>query len=125
MSNDIDQLKKAYVILKAKLKKLQMNLNPKKCEILSENQNDLIVDEEENITLYSKTQTKYLGQIINSRGEPMEIIKTSELKRISSAINNTTSMLSRRARIKIYKTYIRCKYQHLIPLIAYNRQPIK
>ena len=27
-------------------------------------------------------------------------------------------MLSRRARIKIYKTYIRCKYQHLIPLIA-------
>ena len=61
MSNDIDQLKKAYVILKEKLKKLQMNLNPKKCEILSENQNDLIVDEEENITLYSKTQTKYLG----------------------------------------------------------------
>ena len=118
MSNDIDQLKKAYVILKEKLKKLQMNLNPKKCEILSENQNDLIVDEEENITLYSKTQTKYLGQIINSRGEPMEIIKTSELKRISSTINNTTSMLSRRARIKIYKTYIRCKYQHLIPLIA-------
>ena len=118
MSNDIDQLKNAYVILKAKLKKLQMNLNPKKCEILSENQNDLIVDEEENITLYSKTQTKYLGQIINSRGEPMEIIKTSELKRISSTINNTTSMLSRRARIKIYKTYIRCKYQHLIPLIA-------
>ena len=118
MSNDIDQLKKAYVILKAKLKKLQMNLNPKKCEILSENQNDLIADEEENITLYSKTQTKYLGQIINSRGEPMEIIKTSELKRISSTINNTTSMLSRRARIKIYKTYIRCKYQHLIPLIA-------
>ena len=27
-------------------------------------------------------------------------------------------MLSRRARIKIYKTYIRCKYQHLITLIA-------
>ena len=80
-----------------------MNLNPKKCQILSENQNDLIVEEEENITLYSKLQTKYLGQIINSRGEPMEIIKMRELKRNSSIINNTTPILSRRTRIKYIK----------------------
>ena len=39
-----------------------MNPNPKKCQILSENQNDLIIDEEENITLYSKIQTKYLDK---------------------------------------------------------------
>ena len=48
----------------------------------------------------------------------MEIIKIWELKHISSTINNKTSMLSRRAWIKIYRAYIRCKYRHLIPLIA-------
>ena len=118
MSNDIDQLRKAYTFFKIKLQTLQMNLNPKKCEIISENENDIIEDDEENIKIYPKNETKYLGQTINYKGETTEIIKLSELKKICSIINNTTSMLSRRARIKIYKIYIKSKYQHLVPLIA-------
>ena len=118
LGKDINSLQKAYRFFKSRIKGLKMELNVNKCELLSDDLNDKIEDNEENITLYSKSTAKYLGQDINSKGEPVNIITQKDLKYISNIINNSSSQLSRKARIKIYSTYIRSRYQHLIPLIA-------
>ena len=118
MSNNLFDLKKTFQYLKSNINSLNMKLNIKKCELLSNNPEDQIVDEQSGEIIQSKLTAKYLGQFINPKGEAADIIKISDIKRISSIINNTTSMLSRRSRIKIYTIYIRSKISHLIPLIA-------
>ena len=95
-----------------------MTLNAKKCELISDNSEDKIIDSKEQITLTTIPQAKYLGQAINCQGEPVNPITTNNIQQISAIINNTNSMLTRRGRIKIYTIYIKSKYQHLIPLIA-------
>ena len=117
MSDNLEDLKNAFSYFKSNISSLNMNLNVKKCELLSETQEE-IADIQTKEIIHSKTAAKYLGQIINPKGEAAELIKINEIKRISTIINNTTSMLSRRARIKIYTIFIRSKFAHLIPLIA-------
>ena len=76
----------------------------------------------QNMNYFHEKTEKYLDQSINSRGETNEIIKLEDIISIKKLINNTPSQLTLRARIKIFTTYIRSKFQHLLPLIAYSGQ---
>ena len=97
-----------------------MKLNLNKCELLSDNPDDKIYDKITGYLLKPQETAKYLGQSINSKGEACDIIRQEDIIKIKQIINNNTTQLTLRARIKIYITYIKSKFQHLIPLIAYS-----
>ena len=122
LSNNINTLNSAFNYFSKNIDKLEMKLNTNKCELLSEEDDDKIIDEKTKYELFPQKTAKYLGQTINSRGETNEIIKLEDIIRIKKLINNTTSQLTLRARVKIFTTYIRSKFQHLLPLIAYSGQ---
>ena len=97
-----------------------MKLNTNKWEVLSEMEQDIIIDKHTKVILNAKSTAKYLGQNINQRGEAASIISLNDLKRIKNIIHDNTKNLSLRARIKIYMIYIRSRFQHLLPLIAFS-----
>ena len=56
------------------LDELGMNLNLKKCEFLTDTENEIITDIKTNTTLSSTLTVKYLGQYIDSQGKTTNII---------------------------------------------------
>ena len=55
------------------VKELYLEINPEKCQLISDNEKDIIIDHDENgdeLIIQSKGQAKYLGQIINENGIP-------------------------------------------------------
>ena len=122
ISNDINKLQKAFDYFKLKIEQLYINLNLDKCELLSENPQDIINCGVSNKSITTQSTAKYLGQVINSKGEAATVIKIQDIKRISTILNNVNENLSLRARRKVYNTYIKSKFMHLLPLVAYSGQ---
>ena len=89
-----------------------------KCIVLSNIDNDQIVDEITNTTLYASKTTKYLGQTIDNNGKTTNIINTYDYGSISSLIKNAVSHVSLKAKIKLFTTYIKSKFIYLIPIIT-------
>ena len=95
-----------------------MELNMNKCILLSDTEKDQIVDEITNTTLYASKTTKYLGQIIDNNGKTSNVINTYDYVSISSLIKNAVNYASLKAKIKLFTTYIKSKFTHLIPMIS-------
>ena len=120
MSNDNSSLQITYDFFNYKINELGMKLNTNKCEVLSEMEQDIIIDKHTKVILNAKSTAKYLGQNINQRGEAASITSLNDKMRKKSIIHDNTKNLSLRARIKIYLIYIRSIFQYLLPLIAFT-----
>ena len=58
----------SYHIIKEKLENIELTINTEKCEIISNDPNDVIKDKINSHIITSKKNGKYLGQIINNNG---------------------------------------------------------
>ena len=104
------------------LEKLDMTLNLKKCEFLSDLENETITDHISKVELTSTLTVKYLGQYIDSEGNTTNIINRFDYGTINSLIKNNINHISRRAKVKLFNTYIKSKFSHLLPLITITGQ---
>ena len=116
-SNDIKSIQIAFDKTKELYKNLDLIINGDKCQLLSDNQNDKIIDNEQKININSIDEAKYLGQIINNNGIPDSKISNSQLGPLLNKISKVGT-LTRTAKIKIFKIYMKSKINHLIPLIS-------
>ena len=117
-SKDKTTLEQALNFIHQEITKLDMELNLNKCEFLSENPQDNIKDQTTGIILNSQQTAKYLGQTIDANGKTINIINTYQFGSISKIISNTSNQITQRAKIKLFSTYIKAKFAHLIPMIA-------
>ena len=95
-----------------------MNLNISKCEFLSDKEDEEITDNKTNKKLASTLTVKYLEQYIDSSGKTTNIINTFDYGTIDNLVKNNVNHISRRAKIKLFNTYIKSKFSHLLPLIS-------
>ena len=76
---DIKKIQDHYNKTKEMFREIDLEINPEKCELISDNGNDRIIDKDENeneTIIQSKKQAKYLGQIINENGIPTNNINS-------------------------------------------------
>ena len=111
-------LKTAHEILNS----LDMKLNINKCEFLTENENETITDLLTNTVLESKQIVKYLGQYIDADGNTTNVINKFDYGTVNSIVKNNVNHISRRAKVKLFNTYIKSKFSHLLPMIAISGQ---
>ena len=116
-SKELITLEQAFNHTHKLIKELNIELNMIKSLLLSGSDNDKIIDEITNTTIYTSKTTKYLGQIIDNNGITTNIIKTYDYGSISSLIKNKVCHVTLKAKIKLFKTYIKTKFTHLIPMI--------
>ena len=116
-TKEIDELNTLYNNLKAELEKIGLTINTEKCEIISNEQNDIIKDETSDGIIISKKVGKYLGQLINNNGITENTI---EAKLFGKLINifHTYKGFSKSSKIRLFKTYFISKINHLLPLIS-------
>ena len=111
-------LKTAHEILNS----LDMKLNINKCEFLTENENETLTDLLTNTVLESKQIVKYLGQYINADGNTTNVVNKFDYGTVNSIVKNNVNHISRRAKVKLFNTYIKSKFSHLLPMIAISGQ---
>ena len=116
-STSLETLKLGYNTVKVIYDELNLKINSKKCELISENSEDKINDDENNITIQSQNSAKYLGQIINHNGIPTTSINKVNFGKFLNIISKIGN-LTRIAKIRLFHTYMKSKINHLIPLIA-------
>ena len=112
-----EELQKALDKTHQEIKNLNLALNLKKCEYISTTK-DPIIDPHTSKQIYPVETAKYLGQVIDSKGNPTNIISTYDFGTIKSLIKTAAYQVTRRAKIHIFKTYIKSKFTHLLPLIS-------
>ena len=115
-SDQIEVLQNIFTFIQTKFKELNLDLNTQKCELISEGE-EAITDYLNNLNINPTSHAKYLGQEIDSRGIPTKPITQATFGKIINILQ-TNRQLGRSAKIKIFKTYLRSKINHLIPLIV-------
>ena len=118
-SKSIDKLSEMYFKIKDALRENNLIINPEKCEILSDNPSDKIIDDQAGVDILPKSEVKYLGQNINSEGLAEQIIEERIFGSIKNKLNKF-DFLTRLTRIRIFKAYMISKVNHLLPLISLN-----
>ena len=118
MSNSKNSLEKAFEIAHKMIISKKMELNIDKCEYLSVEEDDSFIDPISKNIIPKKDKVKYLGQYINQDGTVSDPLNAWAYGTVGELLHNTTKHLSRRSRIKLYKTFIKAKFTHLIPLLA-------
>ena len=116
---DLQKIQEYYNKAKEMVKELDLEINPEKCELISDNENDIIIDHDENgeeIIIQSKRQAKYLGQIINENGIPTNNTQSINFGNVIGLLSKFGD-LTKLAKIRIFQTFMRSKINHLIPLI--------
>ena len=112
-----EDLNNTYKKLKAELNKISLVINTEKCEIISDDPNDIIKDDQNGQIIIPKNKGKYLGQIINNKGLTENIIKAKIFGKLINHLNLYNGF-TRATKIRIFKTYLISKVNHLLPLIA-------
>ena len=119
-SNDILELQNTFNKIKSLIKQKSMEINSQKCELITNNLEDTIIDPDSNTSVKTIPQSKYLGQKINNEFKTEDIIFKHNYQSIYQLIKTSETFITTRSRIKLFKTYIKAKYNHLLPLIALN-----
>ena len=119
-SNDILELQNTFNKIKSLIKQKSMEINTQKCELITNNLEDTIIDPDSNTSVKTIPQSKYLGQKINNEFKTEDIIFKHNYQSIYQLIKTSETFITTRSRIKLFKTYIKAKYNHLLPLIALN-----
>jgi len=94
-------------------------INPKNCEILTDELSYKIVDEDAGIDITAKNEVKYLGQKINPEGIEEQIIDDKLFVCVKNKLSKL-SFLSPLTRIRIFKVYMISKINNLLPIITLN-----
>ena len=118
MSNSKDSLEKVFETIHKMIINKKMELNIEKCEYITADDEENFIDPLTKNIIPKKKTVKYLGQYINQDGSASDPLKAWTYGTIGELLHNTTKHLSRRSRIKLYKTFIKAKFTHLIPLLA-------
>ena len=92
----------------------KMELNIDKCEYLSVEEDDSFIDPISKNIIPKKDKVKYLGQYINQDGTVSDPLNAWAYGTVGELLHTITNHLSRRSRIKLYKTFIKAKFTHLI-----------
>ena len=95
-----------------------MEINTNKCEFITSNIGEKIINIKTNEVVPSVEQAKYLGQILNERGTSMIIITQEELGTIGRTIGINNKNIPIRTHIKIFKIWMKSRINHLLPIIA-------
>lgn len=111
----MEELKCVSQFLVERLGQDNLNCNPKKSELISDNLDDNI--ELDGSVLIAKRETKYLGQFIDSKGKSRVILKESAFGKLYSFLNSTSD-LSKLAQIRLISIYSKSKIMHLLQLIC-------
>ena len=117
-AKNIKELEQALETTHEVLIHLGMTLNLKKCEFLSDTENESIIDRITKTKLTSTLTVKYLGQYIDSEGNTTNIINRFDYGTVNTIVKNNINHISRRAKVKLFNTYIKSKFSHLLPLIT-------
>ena len=115
----IEDLSNTYFEMKNILMPNGLIINPEKCEILTDELSDKIIDEDAGINITAKNEVKYLGQKINPGGIAEQIIDDKLFGCVKNKLSKL-SFLSRLTRIRIFKVYMISKINHLLPIITLN-----
>ena len=99
-----------------------MKLNLNKCEFLKENKDETLTDLLTNTTLESKQIVKYLGQYIDANENTTNIMNKFNYGSVNSLVKNNVNHITRKAKVKLFNTYIKPKFSHLQPMIAISGQ---
>ena len=118
MANNKEELQKMLETTHQYIINNKMELNLSKCEFLSPNENETLTDPITATLFYSQPIAKYLGQYIDNEGKPTNVISEFNFSQISNIIKTSTPFITRRAKLKLFSTYIKSKFQHLLPLIS-------
>ena len=90
--------------------------------ILNRNENDTLTDLLTNTTLELKQIVKYLGKYIDSFENTTNVINKFNYGTVNSLAKNNVNHITRRAKVKLFNTYIKSKFSHLLPMIAISGQ---
>lgn len=123
-SDNIVDIQIAFDEIQKAITELRMSINIDKCELISNDLNDTIIDDSTRKVIEAKDSGKYLGQHIDAEGRAVADITKQDLGKLIN-IFTTTSSLSRKARIKLFKIYSRSRIGHLIPLLALTKNVLK
>ena len=115
-SNNIHVLQNGYNKTKELYKKLNLIINEDKSELITDIENEKIIDPDTGFEIIAKNKAKYLGQIINSFGIPTDNISRVQFGELIQLIKKIK--LTKIAKIRLFHTYMKSKINHLIPLIA-------
>ena len=63
----IEEINDIYHNLKQEIVKINLSINPEKCEIITDDVNDVIKDRDNDQIIISTKKRKYLGQLINNQ----------------------------------------------------------
>ena len=88
--NNIDNIQKQYELAKLELNKIELKINPEKCELISNNNEDFIKDKDEDgneLRIKSVPQAKYLGQIIKEDGSPVNSSNTINFNHLNTVFD--------------------------------------
>ena len=117
-SKEIVILQEIFNQINEEIRKLNMEINTTKCELITNDVNDKIINIYTNEQVPNVSNAKYLGQSLNNMGEPINIITKNKLGTIKNIIGINGESLPSRINIKIFKIWMKSKINHLIPLIA-------
>ena len=114
-----DEIQKAFTILQNTFTSLGLQINSSKCEYLSEDETEQITSDYDQI-ITATTIVKYLGQKIDINCEPTTIINHKFFGSLIHLLGSASS-LTIKARIKIFQTYLRTKFNHLLPMMCLTK----
>ena len=113
----IKDLNNIYNKLKHELGKINLTINPEKCEIISDEVNDIIKDEDNDKIIMATKKSKYLGQVINNCWLSENTIETKMFGKLINKLYIYNGF-TKSTKIRIFKTYLISKINNLLPLIA-------
>ena len=124
-SESIETARKAFNLMEKLIRENKMHINISKCELISNDEDDTITNESTQEIIIAKNVGRYLGQDIDSTGKPTTTITQQSLGSIENLIHNSAKYMTPRIKIKLFKTYLKAKIQHLLPLIALSGNSVK
>ena len=116
-TKSLDELSNSYHRIKENLERIDLTINTEKCEIISDDPNDIIKDNTNGQLIMPKKNAKYLGQIINSEGLTENIIENKIFGKLINVLQRYKGF-AKTTKIRIFKTYLISKVNHLLPLIS-------
>jgi hypothetical protein len=117
LAGEMNVLQNVYDEITQRLNELGLKVNPDKCEHISDNPEDVVKDKESGTMLVTNTESKYIGQVIDSNGNATSSLKANAFGKLHKILSYTKS-LSRRTRVKPFQIYMRSKINHLLPIIS-------
>ena len=115
-SNEHNNIQSALNTFFKSASELNLELNPSKCEYLSNDDNEKITFIND-FTLNPSPIAKYMGQYFDTHGNPTAVITNKTFGKIISILSSTTP-LTRLSKVLLFQAYVRSRVAHMLPIIT-------